>query len=306
MKNFLALMITIFSLEAYAKLVISTYNIRNFDYDERSRVRTNKNHLYKTIKDLNADFIGVQEINKTKVFADYIKEKFSGKYETVLSNCGGAHDQRLGFVYDSKKFNLIKFEEDLRVSNPHSPQQGYCHDGSRPLAIGTFKMIDTGKTFVAISVHLKSGGRDKSIKKRFKQLQIISEVLEEQRRKGIQNFIVMGDFNSTEYIFQGDIQKRFKKVVKQMGLVDITESISCTSYWWGGRSDGKEYPSQLDHILVSGGFYSNVKGSNAPAKITTKVHGHCAKLKCAITSAHDMGVSYDEVSDHCPIASELR
>ena len=70
MKNFLALMITIFSLEAYAKLVISTYNIRNFDYDERSRVRTNKNHLYKTIKDLNADFIGVQEINKTKVFAD--------------------------------------------------------------------------------------------------------------------------------------------------------------------------------------------------------------------------------------------
>ena len=167
-------------------------------------------------------------------------------------------------------------------------------------------MIDTGKTFVAISVHLKSGGRDKSIKKRFKQLQIISEVLEEQRRKGIQNFIVMGDFNSTEYIFQGDIQKRFKKVVKQMGLVDITESISCTSYWWGGRSDGKEYPSQLDHILVSGGFYSNVKGSNAPAKITTKVHGHCAKLKCAITSAHDMGISYDEVSDHCPIASELR
>ena len=306
MKYFLALTLSFLAIEAYGKLSISTYNIRNFDYDERSRVRTNKDHLFTTLKEMNADFIGVQEINKTEVFSDFIEKRFNGKYKTALSTCGGAHDQRLGFVYDASKFKLISFEEDLRVSNPHSPNQGFCNSGSRPLAVGKFKVNETGKVFVAISVHLKSGGRDSSIKKRFKQLEIIDQAISELKEQGINNYIVMGDFNTTEYIRKGQTRSRFDRVVKKMGLYDVTESLSCTAYWWGGRRDGREYPSQLDHILVSGNFYSNVKSSNDRPTVNTTVYGHCARHKCAVTSEEVMGIGYDQVSDHCPIVSELK
>lgn len=306
MKYLLALTLSFLAIEAYGKLSISTYNIRNFDYDERSRVRTNKDHLFTTLQNMNADFIGVQEINKTEVFSDFIKRRFNGKYDTALSTCGGAHDQRLGFVFDTNKFKLLSFTEDLRVSNPHSPNQGFCNSGSRPLAVGKFKVQETGKVFIAISVHLKSGGRDSSIKKRFKQLELIGEAIAEFKEQGVQNFVVMGDFNSTEYIRKGQTRNRFEKAVRDMGLYDVTASLSCTAYWWGGRSDGREYPSQLDHILVSGNFYSNVKSANEKPSASTKLYGHCARLNCAVTAQDSMGVSYDQVSDHCPIVSELK
>ena len=296
MKCFLAVSLGLFLLtNAQAALKFGSYNIRNFDYDQRSRVSTNKDKLSQTLKEIKADFLAVQEINQTQVFKNFIDREFSGKYAVALSQCGGAHGQRLGFVYDHSKFALLKFDEDLRVSNPFSEEQGGCYEGSRPLAIGKFKIIGTQKTFIAISVHLKSGGQDRSIKKRFKQLSIINKVIDEHRAQGIESFVVMGDFNSTEYTYRGQVHGDFVKTVARMGLDDLSSNLRCTAYWWGGRRDGKQYPSQLDHILMTG--LGNVK--------ETRTYGHCAKLACAISPEEEMGASFDEVSDHCPVASVI-
>ncbi|MEX0799471.1 MAG: endonuclease/exonuclease/phosphatase family protein [Bacteriovoracaceae bacterium] len=286
--------------DVHAKLTMASYNIRNFDYDQRSRVPTNKNKLYQTLTQVNADLLAVQEINQTEVFKNFIDRKFFGRYGVALSECGGAHDQRLGFVYDKAKFQLISFREDLRISNPQAPNQGFCQRGSRPLAIGVFKIKDSGKTFVAFSVHLKSGGQERSIQKRFKQLKLLKTVMDEHRSRGFDNFALMGDFNTTEYRDAGRVYRDFKNMLAKMNVKDASAAVKCTSYWWGGKPDGKEYPSKLDHILLSGSFLKSAKGS-----AQAKVYGHCAKLDCSAAPKEDLGAVYNQVSDHCPLSLSI-
>lgn len=301
MKVFLlmALMTIQFS---YAGVRLASYNIRNFDYDYRSDIHTNKQHLVNQIVEMKPDIMAVQEINETEKFETMIDRHFNGKMGTVLSECGGSAGQKLGFVYNTEKFKLVNFTEDLRtadVNNSHHLQAS-CHSGSRPLAIGTFKKIDNGETFLAISVHLKAGSHAKSIKKRFKQMEIIKKVVAEYKELGINNYVIMGDFNSTEYIKKkSKSHKNFKKSVNQMSAVNLANNLSCTSYWWGGRDDMTQYPSILDHIIVS----ENLANGKSP-KI--KAHGHCAKLKCQATPEFNMGISFEEVSDHCPVVAEIK
>ena len=287
---------------AYAdtfKLV--SYNIRNFDYDSRSHTPTNKKHLVYTIDQANPDLMAVQEINNKFEFEKMIDRNFQGDFETALSHCGGSHDQHLGFVYKTKALKLLSFTEDLRTVNVNSNQRvnsHNCKQGSRPVAIATFKKIDTNQIIIALSVHLKSGGQKNSINKRFKQLEVLSKIVSEYRAKGMEHFIIMGDFNSTEYIFRGTHQKRFSSLVKKMNLKDASEKISCSSYWWGNTNDTTQYPSVLDHILISNEL---TKGKEVKAKPLA----HCASLNCQPTNEFDMGISFDEVSDHCPIKTEI-
>lgn len=282
---------------SYANLRFASYNIRNFDYDERSNTPTNKSHLVRTIQSLKSDLIAVQEINDTDEFERMISTQFKGKYKAVLSMCGGAHGQRLGFVYNVNKFRLIKFDEDLRLSNPSSPEQRNCNHGSRPLAIGVFNILNTNKKLVAMSLHLKSGGRPKNISKRFKQHNLLNTIINEYRSRKISNFVIMGDFNSTEYIRNGEVKRKFDNSVKRMGLIDSTKNLKCSAYWWGGSQDSQQYPSMLDHILIS------------PSLITKRPkvesYGHCKKLSCRVTLESQMGIGFDEVSDHCPLVTEL-
>lgn len=287
-----------FAEVTYSKTRYASYNIRNFDYDVRSNTPTNKKHLISIIENVQPDFMAVQEINQGHTFNNMIDTYFQGSYESILTECGGAHDQKLGFVYNTKKFKLINFDEDTRTVIPGKGRINNCRQGSRPLAVGTFKIIDSGELLVAISVHLKSGSRPNSIRKRYAQLDIINTVVKEHKMQGIKNFVIMGDFNSTEYIKGGKYKNQFMASVNQMGMIDTTSHLSCSAYWWGGKRDQRQYPSILDHIIVSPEL---IKDS------TPKVesYGHCQKLKCQVTSDFEMGVSYDEVSDHCPLVTTI-
>lgn len=282
---------------AYAKLTIATYNIRNFDYDVRSNTPTNKSHLRETLQQINADLLAVQEINQKFIFNKFIKSNFS-EHEVALTDCGGSHDQKLGFVFNTKKLKLIGFEENLKIVDPSDPSNTSC-EGSRPLAIAHFKMLDSNEELIAMAVHLKSGGQRKSINKRFMQLKVLTEAVQKYKSLGFKNFIIMGDFNSTQYTFKGVEYDKFNSLVSKMGMVDLTKSIPCTSYWWGGRSDGKQHPSVLDHVLVSESLAFN-KIAKTASPLT-----HCQKLRCETTDERDMGISFDEVSDHCPVVSEI-
>lgn len=296
----LALLILILSTSTYAKLTIGSYNIRNFDYDTRSNVPTNKAHLVNIIKTLKADLIGVQEIHETEVFDSMIQKTFLGKYATIFTTCGGAHEQRLGFIYDRFKFKLLRFNQDFRtVGTNQNINETNCNQGSRPLAVGHFLEKSTGKIIVVISLHLKSGGREKNVVKRFKQLQKLNNLITEKKSRGFEHFIVTGDFNSTRYQQKQRAHRMFLKMVARMGLIDTAADVGCSSYWWGGINDQTQYPSLLDHILVSPSLLST-------GHETAKMMGHCSKLQCAITSESNMGVSFDEVSDHCPLVLEIR
>ena len=293
---FVLLVLNLNVVQAASK--IASYNIRNFDYDERSHTPTNKFHLVRTLGALDADLIAVQEINNVSEFQNMIETNFNGEYSSVLTECGGAHGQRLGFVYKKSAYKLLSFEQDLRTSNVNNPSQQSCNAGSRPLALAVFRDLETNKMILTISVHLKSGGREKDISKRFKQIKVIENVIQEYKNDGVENFIVMGDFNSTQYSLRDQHYENFKHKVSKLNAIDATENIKCTAYWWGGIDDLTQYPSHLDHILISDSLTNGQKVQATKA-------GHCQQLACSPTLESKMGVSFDEVSDHCPLSAEL-
>jgi len=296
MKAFFSALFLASTVSAQA-LTIGAYNIRNFDYDERYRISTNKVELAGMIQNLNVDVLSVEEINNTQEFEKFVANKLPN-YGTELSRCGGEHGQHLGFVYNKNKVELLAFNEDLSISEPGTP--GSCDSGSRPLAIALFQVKATKQKFYGFTVHLKSGSQATSLKKRAQQYQIIMNTMQELKSKtGVQDFYVAGDFNTTEYVSRGSDYADLNKAVKTMGMVDLASNLKCTAYYWGGTDDGIESPSMLDHVLVTPGL---VKTKTAEAK----AHGHCQKVSCREVPIKELGISYESVSDHCPLTATVQ
>lgn len=296
MKSLLSALLLATTLTAQAAITIGTYNIRNFDYDERYKIRTNKNELSSIILKLRPDVLSVEEINNTAEFENFVTSKLAG-YDTELSRCGGQHGQHLGFVYNKNTIELLSFNEDLSISEPGRP--GGCDTGSRPMAIGLFQIKATKQKFYGMTVHLKSGSDAGSVSKRNKQYKIIQNTINELRTKtGVKDFYVAGDFNTTEYLARGNDYRELTRVVSELGMTDLAANLKCSAYWWGGSDDGIETPSLLDHLLVTPGLR---KTSNEG-----QVSGHCQAVSCRMASLKELGVSYESVSDHCPLTAVIQ
>lgn len=296
MKAFFSALFLASTVSAQA-LTIGAYNIRNFDYDERYRISTNKVELASMITALNVDVLSVEEINNTQEFEKFVANKLPG-YGTELSRCGGEHGQHLGFVYNKNKVELLAFNEDLSISEPGTP--GSCDSGSRPLAIALFQIKATKQKFYGFTVHLKSGSQAASLKKRNEQYKIIMNTMNELKSKtGVKDFYVAGDFNTTEYVSRGSDYVELNKAVKEMGMIDLASNLKCTAYYWGGTDDGIESPSMLDHVLATPGL---VKTKTAEAK----AYGHCATASCREVPIKELGISYESVSDHCPVTATVQ
>lgn len=296
MKSALTLLTLITSLSLQAAVTIGTYNIRNFDYDERYHIQTNKIELSKMLKNLKADILSVEEINNTTEFKNYIPANLPG-YKAVTSECGGAHGQHLGFIYNTATVEMLSFNEDLSISEPG--KAGSCTSGSRPLAIGLFQIKATKQKFYGMTVHLKSGSDPDSMNKRAKQFEILKGVIKELKAKtGIVDYFFAGDMNTTEYLSRGSDYKMLTKVVSDLGMIDLAANLSCSAYWWGGSDDGVEDPSLLDHIVATPGLVK--KQTKAQAA------GHCQLVNCRQATLEELGISYESVSDHCPITAVIQ
>jgi endonuclease/exonuclease/phosphatase family metal-dependent hydrolase len=295
MKIFLSALVLITSISASA-LTIGAYNIRNFDYDERSKISTNKAELSTIIKNLKVDVLSVEEINNTSEWDKFVQTKLPG-YDTEVSRCGGAHGQRLGFLYKKDSVELLSFNEDLAITEPGT--QGSCNTGSRPLAIGLFKIKSTGQKFYGMTAHLKSGSGGVAL--RSKQFEIIKKIIRELKTKtGVQDFYLAGDLNTTEYLNRGSDYNMLTKFVKDLGMIDLASNLKCSAYYWGGTDDGIETPSLLDHVIVTTGLVTLKTGTSATA------HGHCKKVSCREVPVKELGISYESVSDHCPVTATIQ
>lgn len=295
MQFFLALSLLLLPLASQA-LSIGTYNIRNFDYDVRYRIETNKPALATVIKNLNVDVLSVEEINNTRAWGDFVAKALPG-YATELTRCGGEHGQHLGFVYNTRTIEMIGFTEDLTISNPGGP--GTCDSGSRPLAIAQFKVKATGQKFFGMTAHLKSGSNASSLQKRGLQYKIIQKTIADLKaRTGVKDFYVAGDFNTTEYLSRGADYSQLNQVVSQLGMIDLAAKLPCSAYWWGGTDDGIETPSLLDHVIVTPGLMKR--------RTSAMVHSHCSQVRCQQVPIKQLGISYESVSDHCPVTATLQ
>ncbi|MBD63570.1 MAG: hypothetical protein CME62_00045 [Halobacteriovoraceae bacterium] len=283
------------SFSAYSALNIVTYNIRNFD---SKGDQTNKAALSKILSDLNFDILQVEEIVNTHSFRNYINSEFPG-YNVVLSKCGGGGQQKIGFVYNPAKVVLHKYYEDKRVSDPGVVIGDFGCGRLRPALVGMFEERKTAKKFVVIGVHLKAGGSERSFQKRFKQYEILGQMLDELKLANHHDIIVLGDFNTTGFNIRNRDYVKFTEMLGDAKFETTGDDVQCTSYWSGlNRHDNIEESSLLDHII----FPKNLLGYS---KLSVQTASHCKKVKCRDASVRDLGISYSQVSDHCPILARF-
>jgi endonuclease/exonuclease/phosphatase family metal-dependent hydrolase len=290
---FLSVFLIVSTSLTYAGIKMTTYNIRTFDLKNSS---TNKVELKKIITKLNSDFITVQEIVNHKSFTKFIIRNFKG-YKLHLSKCGGGGRQKIGFLYRSDKFTLEQVYEDKRLSDTGQIVGEYGCGRLRPALVGVFKEKKTKKKFVVIGIHLKAGGTANSYEKRKTQYKIVSRIIEELRLADLKNIILMGDFNSTGFIHFDADYVNFTNMLTKSGMRTSSKDLKCTAYWAGkNRTDNKEESSVLDHIIYPASFLSYKRSR-------VSLSSHCKRVSCHAVSADSLGLSYKEVSDHCPVST---
>ncbi len=295
MKAWLSSLILLGSLSAHA-LTIGAYNIRNFDYDERYKIRTNKPELAKLLRSLNVDVLSVEEIGNTAEWDRFVAGNLPG-YDTEISRCGGRGGQHLGFLYNKSTVELLAFNEDLSIVEPGTP--GSCDGSSRPLAIGLFRVKATGQRFYGMTAHLKAGSNADAASKRAMQLEVLGRIIDELKSKtGVQDFYFAGDLNTTEYLRRGNDYNILNRMAQAKGMMVLTGNLPCSAYWWGGSDDGIESPTLLDHIVVTPGL--------SRTRQAAQTHGHCALVRCREVPVKELGVIYESVSDHCPVTAVLQ
>lgn len=280
-------LLVVLSLQSFAGLKFGSFNIRTFDKNSSS---TNKIELRRILEDADFDFFSVQEIVNADSFKKFIKDNFN-KFTVVLSECGGAGKQKLGFVFNHYKIKMNSIKEDSTLSDVKER----C-SSLRPAMIGDFEVRSNKKKFSAIAVHLKAGSGTRNYNRRNVQYGILSEMVESYQKSGKKNIVIMGDFNTTGYIHRDVDYKNFRDFLNNNQLSTSARYLKCTSYWGGSDyNDNIEESSTLDHIVYSRNFLDN-------RRLNFGLYAHCKKARCQDTYAQDLGVSYDEVSDHCPIS----
>lgn len=281
-----------FSSAVLSATRFATYNIRHFDSQS---TRTNKAELKRILDDLGADFITVEEIVNTSSFKTFLQKNYPN-FRVVFSRCGGGGKQKIGFVYNAFKFKLNKYYEDARFSDPAAPSGQASCGRLRPVLVGYFEKLKTREEFVVLGVHLKAGGQTRSYNTRKIQYLMLANLVKNLKRKGQNDILVMGDFNTTGYNLNDRDYHNFSDMLADVKMETVAQKINCTAYWSGAnRSDNIEESSVLDHIV----YPTNFLGERAQ---TIKVHSHCKKVRCQNTSEKRLGISYKEVTDHCPVS----
>ena len=274
-------------------LTIGAYNIRNFDYDTRYKIKTNKPVLAETILKANPDIMTVEEIGNTQEFERFVSSSLPG-YAVNLSRCGGRGQQHIGFIYKTTTVELLSFNEDLSITDPGGNVG--CDTSSRPLIIGLFRELSSKKMIYGMAAHLKAGSARDAIEKRHEQLDIIGDWITHLKTStNVKDYFLGGDLNSTLFANRGPDFKKFSEFAAKNDLVNATMNVGCSAYWWGGSNDNIEDPSLLDHVFVSSSLVKNGYKS--------EVGSHCSAAKCQSKHKKDLGVTYNQVSDHCPITA---
>lgn len=271
----------------------ATFNIRNYGSDDPSD-KTDKRSLKRLLMRTGADMIGVQEVVDERDFKNFVKRSLPG-YAVRLTRCGGLGDQKLGFIYKTSVLSMDSFSEDQIMNEDRA-----CNKGLRPAAIAKFRNKKSGVRFLAINVHLKAGGSQSNADKRYWQYKQLTKLIKKYKRSGNRYMVILGDFNTTDYVLKNHNYRRFINFVESNGLIDFSETLECTSFWYGGVEDGYFTPSLLDHILVTEALWDQYDVQEV------EVGSHCKKVRCDESHEDTLGHTFKKVSDHCPVSATLR
>lgn len=282
MKIFFVLSL-IFSTQVWAGWTVATYNIRNFDRDHGAG-GTNLEQLGRNIREYKSDVMTFIEVVNVQAFETLIKRNLPG-YKVAISSCGGFGKQKLAVAFNPNVFRYITHAEDLSFTGSN----GSC--GSlRPGLLVNLVHTSTNRSYIFGAFHLKAGGSEDAMRRRWAQYQLLANLARVYAGK---NFIITGDLNTTGYNIKDADYDKFQTFLSVSRLLTTSQNLGCTSYWSGTLGNGLHQSSILDHIVVENRIGREVTN--------VSVGAHCAKLDCRDAYPHDLGIDYQNVSDHCPI-----
>ena len=291
----ISILLLLFTQQIFAnEFSITTYNLRNYKNHYRAG-ETDDTELVKILKEAESDISAFQEVVQADLFKTLLEDNFP-HLGLVFSECGGSARQYLAISYNKNNVELLNYNTDPRLSMSSSS----CKVGVRPALIATFKHKKTGIVFTVLNLHLKAGSLPENAAVRHAQYKVIEQILEELDGKSIENYIVLGDFNTTDYNLRTENYNKFISFLDENNLFDFAADLQCSAYWWGGLFDGIWYATLIDHLTIS----KSLQNSYHEAEVN--LLSHCKKRGCGPSTKEELGVSYQSVSDHCPIQIKLK
>ena len=247
-------------------LRIATFNIEEFPQSERQVTGA-----FEAIGELDAPVVAVQEITDPGAFAKAARRHLGDSWKFTANRRGAK--MRLGVLYDDSEFELVRTKQ----------HDGPSLDGRhRPAVEVVLRPRAGGRDLRVVVVHLKAGGAD-GLEIRRRQLEELEQVLANVLG-GDDKVVVMGDFNAAT----PEDRALIAGMADRLELYWASEALGCTAYW--------EPPQRclgvaLDHVLVNG-----------PA-LQTEALGPCETEGC--DPGDQCPVFRHEVSDHCPVVSDI-
>ena len=285
-------------------LRVVAWNVRNFPLDERPQDpdlgysrRTNICDLETVLGGLDADILGLQEVNDTKRFPPILRRACGERKMAVrFSTGGGRHGQHLAIAWDDSALELIREPVDLATMA--------FEPGMRPgFAAYLRSRRPGGIDFTIVVVHNEAGPRAFGDRRRQNRA-LVEWITRWVEETGDPDVVLLGDFNTTgspRRGFEGELQS-LDAILGRAGLRRLVNETGCSSYWEGdGEGDGVQQASLIDHVFL-GGIISD--------SVTDPVRAwlHCARWQCSdlVSRPGEEDGTFWDVSDHCPLTFEIR
>lgn len=248
---------------------IATWNIEN--YPKSGQTKENVSSL---LKQLDLDLIAVEEISDEAALRE-LTATLPG-FDCLLSPDKGNPDmpQNVGFIYRKANMEVVE-------SQPLFVKENFAFPRA-PLMV-RFKMKDDSSDVVAIAVHLKAFGDDKSQTRREIANRQLEEFVSEYRKTNDKaRIVVMGDFN--ERVDAEDSRDVFNPwLLKSESYQMLTEGPALRGDYSFISSNRR---SLIDHIIASNNFH--LEEPQIP------------KLQTVVPRYES------NVSDHLPVMTRLR
>ena len=280
---------------------IGTFNIRFFPCNQDGEMMkkyniemkhppqgpaTDTTMLFKIIKELDIEVLGLQEIVDPTLFGAMAKRHLGEEYEFIYAPSNAW--QKVGILYNSKKVKLLG---QPQIYKSVALKQ---MDRHRPAIRGYFKTIPDGFDFHVINVHLKASPNGYSLReKQWEYLQIILDLIPQKNESDI---ILLGDFNNVSKIGFNEFLP-FLKTYKYFWPIAESDTL-ITQYWRPDWNVEKIESGTIDHLFIS------PDAKIEYVKNSIKVGGYCSDMKNDIIG--EFPEFYEKISDHCPVYSSFK
>ena len=243
---------------------------------------------------LDAPVIGLQEIKRfpradaaARNLVARMNAHTGGKWRLELDGCDTSVQQHVGILYDASRVTALGFER-LDSINPY----GGCGKQLRPGLLGRFR-DPTGREFVVVDVHFKSGTDVRSYRLREQARAAMAREVSRARdsRPGTDLFVI-GDFNTmgcekcAPSVSGLEEAGSLAAILGEVGLRLAPANPGCTQYF-------RDRPGLLDHIATS------------RTDSAAQAEGICSATACAPIYG-DTPAFLRDLSDHCPLVVHLR